>query len=106
MLTMLTGGIDLSVVGMANLSGILSILFLKMLVPEGAPSNYSAIMIGVTVPVAMGIGALCGLFNGFIISRIGIPPILATLGSMQLFTGVALVVTRGYTVTQIPGLFF
>ncbi len=93
MITMLTGGIDLSIVGAANLSAIVAAMILTRL---GMPS-------GVTIPLAilaaLLVGTLCGLFNGFLVSRIGITPILATLGTGAIYTGLSFVLTGGPAIT-------
>ena len=44
-------------------------------------------------------GALCGTFNGILISRFHIPPMLATLGSYELFMGISVVLSGGSTVS-------
>lgn len=105
MLAMITGGIDLSIVGVADLAGIVCAYMLAKAVPQGASSSATIGMIVLGIVIALVIGALCGLFNGLIISKIGIVPMLATLGSMQLFTGIALVITKGKIVTGIPMMF-
>ncbi|WP_222927589.1 ABC transporter permease [Biomaibacter acetigenes] len=102
MLSMLTGGVDLSIVGVSNLSGILTAIMLSKMIPQDAAPGYILFMIILAVLMALAVGTLCGLFNGFVISKIGVPAILATLGSMQLFTGIALVLTNGRIVTGIP----
>ncbi len=86
MLAMLTGGIDLSVIGIANLSGILAGLFFHAV---GAPRG-PALMHLPLLPVAAGIaialaaGALAGALNGLLIARLRITPILATIGTGQV----------------------
>lgn len=102
MLTMLAGGVDLSIVGVANFAGILTVLLLSKIVPRDADPGYTLFMIGVAVLMAIGVGGCCGAFNGMVISKIGVTPILATLGSMQLFTGIALGLTKGRIVIGLP----
>ncbi len=100
MMAMLTGGIDLSMVGIANLSSVVA----GMLMASGVfGSDFFGVL--VSILVAMLIGGVCGIFNGFCISKIGIPPILVTLGSMQIFTGIAVVVTEGTAVLGFPAVF-
>ena len=77
---MLSGGIDLSTVYIANLCGI------------------SAGIIFACV-VALVVGALCGIFNGFLVSFLNIPPMLATLGSYELYMGISIVLSKGSTVS-------
>lgn len=52
-----------------------------------------AILIGVLV------GLSCGLINGVIISKIGVSPILVTLGTMVLFEGLILSITKGNSIS-------
>jgi simple sugar transport system permease protein len=104
MVAMLTGGIDLSIIGLANLSAILAALVLTSLGPE-AGGGAVAGGIALAIAVALGTGALGGLLNGFCIACIGIPPILATLGTGLIFTGTAIVITNGYAVLGFPAAF-
>lgn len=102
MITMLTGGIDLSIVGIANLSGILAALIMVKLTPQNASSGQQALAIALAIVISVVVGVLSGLFNGFLISKIGIPPILATLGTMQLYMGAAIIMTGGKAVLGFP----
>lgn len=105
MLAMLSGGIDLSVVGIANLSGIFAALIMTKLVAAEVSGLLMVLGLILVVVVAISTGILAGLFNGFLISKIGITPILATLGSMELFTGLAIVITKGYSIYGFPESF-
>ena len=57
----------------------------------------------VTIPLAMlvalAVASLCGLLNGFLVSKAGITPILATLGTGSLYTGLSYVITGGPAIT-------
>lgn len=90
--TMLSGGIDLSVVAMANLASIVAALLLRA-GPEFA---------WLAIPAALLIGILCGLLNGCLVAYLRLPPILATLGTLQLYGGIGIVVTGGPAITGIP----
>jgi simple sugar transport system permease protein len=105
MLAMITGGIDLSVVGVANLAGIFVALVFTRLMPAGTAGGALAAWLALALAVAMATGLLCGAINSFLIAVVGIPPILATLGTMQLFTGLAIVITQGYAVVGYPEAF-
>lgn len=104
MIAMLTGGIDLSIIGIANLSSILAGVFFINVIGKDADSSSSMQMfnVGVGVALALAVGALAGALNGFLITRVRITPILATIGTGQLFTGIALVVTGGPAITGFP----
>lgn len=97
MITMISGngGIDLSGAALANLAGIVAALVAPMFFsPEAAPVIYMLTF----VLIALLVGVTGGLTNGLLIARVGLTPILATLGTSLLFTGVAVVLTNGSTV--------
>lgn len=96
MLAMLTAGIDLSIIGMMNLSAICGGLFLS------TTNLPLALAIPVTLGIVLVAGAACGFVNGQLISRIGIPPILATLGTSQVYLGLGIVLTGGAAVHGFP----
>lgn len=93
MLAMIVGGIDLSLVSIANLSGLVSAGV--MLSFEGVPGG---ILLGIMAGIL--VGALCGLFNGFLIAYVGVHPIVATLGTYQLFRGIGVVMSKGYAIVN------
>ncbi|MFD1881950.1 ABC transporter permease [Paracoccus pacificus] len=98
MIAMLTGGIDLSIVGIANLAAITAGLFFQNM--GGAGAGVGVALIGIALALTIGLAA--GLLNGFLISRLGITPILATLGTGQVFTGLAVVLTGGPAIVGFP----
>ncbi len=99
-LAMLTGGIDLSLVAVANLSAIsMSMTFSAIAASDPARAEQSAPLL---VLVGAAVGLACGLVNGLLVSRLGITPILATLGSMQVFNGLAIVWTGGSVLYGSP----
>jgi simple sugar transport system permease protein len=102
MLAMLTGGIDLSLVSIANLSAItISTLFGAVVAndPQFAEAlGLPLVLVGILV------GALCGLLNAFLIAVVGSTPILATLGTMQILNGIAIVWTGGATLYGSPAV--
>jgi len=102
MLTMLTGGIDLSVVSTANLAAVCVSLTLTTMITPGATSPYVVPIIILALIVALVVGVLAGLINGLLITRIGITPILATLGTMTLYAGFSTVITKGTSFFAVP----
>ena len=78
MVCMIAGGIDLSLVGIMNFTGVIAALIVKHMVPaEGGPMT--ALVIILAVAAAIVIGCACGAFNGFIIGYFHIPAMLVTL---------------------------
>lgn len=100
MIAMLTGGIDLSVVGIANLSAITAALILTR-APE-ATGAAAGLWIALALAAALAVGVTAGLFNGVAVAMFGLPPILATLGSGLIFTGFAVALTGGSAVMGLP----
>lgn len=102
MLAMISGGIDLSVVATANLSGVVAAYILSETVGPVLP-------VGMSIPLAVFavilVSALCGLFNGILIAQFKVPPLLATLGSSGMFMGVAIVITKGGSFSTFPESF-
>ena len=96
--TMLTGGIDLSVVVIANMTAIIAAMILTSV--TGSGDGVGVLLIALSVSVAVGLVA--GLFNGILIATLGLPPILATLGSGLIFTGIAIAMTGGSAVMGFP----
>ena len=99
MITMLTGGIDLSIVGTANLAAIIAAMILTGLAGDDGAGMSLAIVLPLSILGALVVGSLCGLFNGFLVSRVGITPILATLGTGAIYTGLSFVITGGPAIT-------
>lgn len=105
MFSMVSGGIDLSVVSTANLSAIIAATVMVYFVPAGATFGASVPYILLGVVCALLVGVLAGLVNGVLVSLVGIPAIIVTLGTMQLFMGIALVITKGKSIVGLPEAF-
>ncbi|MBA7663854.1 Autoinducer 2 import system permease protein LsrD [subsurface metagenome] len=105
MIAMITGGIDLSVVSITNLTGVIAALILtNFITPEMAGSQAFFIM-ALAVVAAIALSTICGLMNGMLITHVGVPPILASLGTQGLFLGMAVVITKGHGITGFPEKF-
>lgn len=102
MLAMITGGIDLSVVAAANFTGVVAAVILNSANTAGMPAGTAIFL---SIIAVLGIAVLCGLFNGMMIAFVGVPPILATLGTQGLILGLATVITKGYSIGGFPDAF-
>ena len=103
-IAMLTGGIDLSIVAAAALSGIMASLVMSgKFIPVTADNANFLMVLGILAALVTGL--LCGLLNGFLIAKISVPPILATLGTMILFTGIGMAITTGESVAVLVPAF-
>lgn len=96
--TMLTGGIDLSVVGIANLSAIIAAMILTRVTGSGDGVGVLMLALGASLCV----GLVAGLLNGVLVALLGLPAILATLGSGLIFTGIAIALTGGSAMMGFP----
>jgi simple sugar transport system permease protein len=99
MVALLSGGINLSIISSAVLAGITAALIMSGADAGGAPSTAL-----VWLAVAAGIAAavVVGLVNGFLISHVGVSPILATLASMMTVDGLNLLLTGGRSISGMP----
>ena len=102
MVIVITGGINLSITYSATLSSILGAVVLVALNNFGVPPLVT-VAIGVLVIIISSIA--CGAVNGLIVAHIGITPMLATLGTMTLFEGIALNITKGGAISGFPDMF-
>jgi simple sugar transport system permease protein len=93
-LTFLIGGIDLSIVAVANAAAIAAAMTVAALEPRTGVAP--AVLVGVVA--ALAVGVVAGVINGTLISYLRVHPIPITLGTLGLFTGVATGVTGGSTV--------
>ena len=105
MFTMFTAGIDLSVVAIANVASICAALTLRATLPGTVTPSSMGFAVAIALGVALAVGLVCGLINGTLVAVLKIPPILATLGTLELFGGVALILTQGKPVSGVPEAF-
>ena len=83
-LVMITGNIDLSVGSMLTMMcSVVALVLMK---------TNSTI---VTIIAALGIGALCGLFNGVLVSYLRLNSFITTLGASSIYSALALMVSAG-----------
>jgi simple sugar transport system permease protein len=102
MLAMLMGGIDLSVVSIANLSGIIAALVMTRLIPDNAPIGQAGLFITMAIIAALGTSTLCGLINGVIVGYLKVNPIIATIGTLSVFLGVGIIITSSRGIIGFP----
>jgi ribose transport system permease protein len=90
----LTGGIDLSIGAMMGLVSVITAGALLELNP------FLAIGMGLLV------GLMVGFVNGWLIGKVKITPFVATLGTMAISGGLAMVLTNGSPVHGLPSSWF
>ncbi|MFN8830740.1 MAG: ABC transporter permease [Labrys sp. (in: a-proteobacteria)] len=101
MITLLKGGINLSLIATTNLCALTMAYMLNWLTPgtEGI-----VLTGGILVSLACGavVAAIIGALNGYIIAYLNVSPILATLGTMTLVKGIAVGLTAGNVLSGFP----
>lgn len=99
MLAMISGngGIDLSGIALANLAGIIAFLITRQIIPVAdSPLLFAWVFAG----LALAVGLIGGLVNGIVIAYARLTPLIATLGTQLLFTGIAVFLTNGSAVSM------
>jgi rhamnose transport system permease protein len=90
-LIVITGEIDLSVASMLGLSSTL----LGYLFERGWPISQAIVF-------ALVVGAIGGALNGLLVTRLGLPSIAVTIGTLTLFRGIAEIILGAGAVTGFP----
>lgn len=90
-LVMITGDIDISVGSMVGLACSL----LGLMYTSGVPFELAMVLVLV-------VGAAGGLLNGLLVTRIGLPALAVTIGTMALFRGIAVGLLGTTTITGFP----
>lgn len=84
-------GIDLAVGGTVSLTAMAAMLAGKAGMPEP-----------LLPPLCLGLGLALGLFNGVLVTRLRLLPLIATLGTFCVYSGAALALTGGATLAGVP----
>jgi simple sugar transport system permease protein len=103
MLSMLTGGIDLSIVAISNAAALIAAWIMTSKMGEAETLSTSWIIIACVAGIIVGLAA--GAVNSIIIARLNVTPILATLATGTLFNGIAIGLTDGVSVSGLPESF-
>jgi simple sugar transport system permease protein len=101
MLALLSGGLNLSIIATANLSGLTIAFLLTRYIPGSQGLAWVGIQV-LAIAAGFAVAALVGLLNGFVIAYLGVSPILATLGTMTLCKGIAIGLSHGNVISGFP----
>lgn len=102
MIVFISGGIDLSIIAISNLTSVLTgMLMLTPLAKNGSDGTVFMLLI-LSFGIALIVGIVLGGINGYLISRFSLPPMLVTLGTMNLYMGTAIILTQGKALSGFP----
>lgn len=99
----LTGGIDLSVGSIVGLSGMVAGALILHGIPLGPLASTLYPGVPVVVAIALAVGALVGAINGLLVTRCSVAPFIATLGTLYIARGTALLLSNGATFPNLVG---
>ncbi|BBU54285.1 sugar ABC transporter permease [Mameliella alba] len=102
MLVILNGGIDLSVGSVLGLTGVFAGFLMQGVELESAGVILYPPVWAVVV-LTLGLGAFVGAVNGVLVAYFRVPAFVATLGSLYVARGVALLMTNGLTFNNLSG---
>ncbi len=91
----ITGGIDLSLGSIVGISNVV----MAMMISTKLGYNYSVTVAIITVLL---LSCILGLINGSLIFDLKLPPFIATLGMMIILRGVALIISEGRSIYNLP----
>ncbi len=107
-LVIATRGIDISVGAVVAISAAIAAVLIggTLVIKDGVPEYVSKIPMPLALLAALGVALLCGMWNGMLVARIGMQPIIATLILMVAGRGVAQLITNGQIITIYYQPFF
>jgi simple sugar transport system permease protein len=107
-LVIATRGIDISVGAVVAISAALVAWMIggKLVMTDGVATHVSRFPMSLAIVAALAVALLCGLWNGLLVARVGMQPIIATLILMVAGRGIAQLVTGGQIITIYYAPFF
>jgi ribose/xylose/arabinose/galactoside ABC-type transport system permease subunit len=107
-LVIATRGIDISVGAVVAIAAAVAALMIggELVVKDGVQTHVSRFPMGLAIVAALAVAALCGLWNGLLVAKVGMQPIIATLILMVAGRGIAQLLTGGQIITVYYAPFF
>ena len=105
MFVFICGKHDMSAVLLGNFASIIAVKFMAANVTEGMPNSQIGGIIMVAILIAIAIAVIGGIINALLVSRLNIPPVMATIAMQLVWKGFSTALTRGYAVGGLPALY-
>ncbi|WP_298094035.1 ABC transporter permease [Shinella sp.] len=98
----ITGGIDLSVGSIVGLCGMIAggLIMYGVALPLGYTVYFNVVEVAIIVAI---VGIVIGAVNGLLITRLNVAPFIATLGTLYVARGMALLYSDGQTLPNLTG---
>ena len=108
-LVIITGNIDLSVGSMTGFISVIAAYLQAIMLPKFLPTLFSGLSVEalgilstiITIIICLLVGALLGIYQGYIIAYLRVPSFIVTLGGMLILRGGLLAVAQGKTIIPI-----
>lgn len=105
MLAMTVGGINLSIISTANLSGVIMAWLMVNLISPNASGAGLFMSLCLIIIAGLAVSLVLGAINGILIAYVEVSPVLATLSTMILYEGFTLAITKGKVISGLPEMF-
>ncbi len=102
MIVILTRGFDLSVGPTVSMVSVGAALAMASM---GGSDVNGVLVVLIAIAAGFALAGVCGLFNGVVVALLGVSPLVATLGSMNIAIGVATTMSDGRPVQGVPQAF-
>jgi len=97
-MVIIAGGIDLSVGSLIAVSAVISTVIMKAMGGLDAPAW--AVLVGFVIGII--VSGLIGSLGGYLVARFKVPSFITTLAIMLMGRGLALMITGGFSIYQVP----
>lgn len=105
MFAFISGHMDMSFVMLGNFSSIIAVKYMIANVQEGMTNSQVGGIILVAIGIALAIAVVGGIINSLLVSRLNIPPVMATIAMQLVWQGFSTALTKGYALPGLPSLY-
>lgn len=105
MFVFICGKHDMSAVMLGNFASIIAVKYMSASVVDGMTNGQIGGVIVVAILMAIAIAVVGGVINALLVSRLDIPPVMATIAMQLVWKGFSTALTKGYAVTGVPALY-
>ncbi|MCF0133962.1 MAG: ABC transporter permease [Blautia sp.] len=102
MFCFLIGCIDMSFVMLGNFATVLAVMYMGTKMDGELSNGAAAFLIFQAFLIVAVVCAIGGVINGLLISKLGIPPVIATIAMQMVWMGISIGITKGKSLSTIP----